>query len=348
MQLWQKFTRLSAIGFSGQSFVMDMNKTLNAFMESVGLGPMAFNPPDFSGLSTKQIAMRLRSSFFKASRAVEPDVPQLADISALIVDGGAGPLPARLYTPLAAGIGAGPGIVFFHGGGFVMGDLDSHDMLARRLAAASRCRVLAIDYRLAPEHKFPAAHEDAEAAWRWAVARASLIGMDPDRMAVAGDSAGGNLAAFLTQDMNRNDGPMPAFQLLLYPLVQFVDIRAKKMTFQEGGFFISPNLFDYFRDAYIDQKDQRTDPRVSPLFADEADFAGLPPAHIVLCGWDPLAAEGRTYGDKLAAHGVPVTLKEHPKMIHGFMQMTAASKPARDAIQAAGKVIGVALGALDA
>ena len=327
--------------------LMDMNKTLRAFMDSVGLSPMTFNPPDFSSLSTKQIATQLRASFFRASRAVEPDVPQLADISAHIVDGADGPLPARLYTPLGAGVGAGPGIVYFHGGGFVLGDLDSHDMLARRIAHASRCRVLSVDYRLAPEHKFPAAHADAEAAWRWTVERADLLGMDPDRIAVSGDSAGGNLAAFLAQEMNRKDGPMPAFQLLLYPLMQFVDIRAKKMKFQESGFFISPALFDYFRDAYIEKETERTDPRVSPLFADEADFAGLPPAHIIVCGWDPLQDEGRTYAAKLAAHGVPVSTKEYKNMVHGFMNLTGVSKPARKAIHEVGEIVGKALGALD-
>lgn len=326
---------------------MDINKTLRAFMDSVGIGPIAFNKPDFSALSSKQVATQLRASFLKASRAVEPNVPDLANVSVHIVDGGDGALPARLYTPLAAGTGAGPGIVYFHGGGFVMGDLDSHDMITRRLAAASRCRVLAIDYRLAPEHKFPAAHADAEAAWRWVIENAALIGMDASRIAVCGDSAGGNLAAFLAQEMRRVDGPMPAFQLLLYPLVQFVDIREKRMAFQESGFFISPNLFDYCRDAYVGEETERTDPRVSPLFAPEDDFSGLPPAHIVLCGWDPLHDEGRAYSDKLSAHGVPVTLKEYPNMVHGFMNFTGVSKPAREAIHDAGKIVGKALGALE-
>jgi len=171
--------------------------------------------------------------------------------------------------------------------------------------------------------------------------------MDPERIAVSGDSAGGNLAAFLAQEMNRTDGLMPAFQLLLYPLVQFVDIRAKKMTFQQSGYFISPNLFDYFRDAYVGKETERTDPRVSPLFAEDKDFAGLPPAHVVLCGWDPLSDEGRVYADKLAAHGVPVTLREHKNMVHGFMNLTGVSKPAREAIHDAGKIVGKALGALE-
>lgn len=302
--------------------------------------------PSWSGVDWGQSTDKLRQSFHRASRSVERDLPDLAEISNLVVDGADGPLPARLYVPLAAGTGPAPAIVYFHGGGFVMGDLDSHDVICRRLAAGSRCRVLSIDYPLAPENRFPKAHEAAVAAWHWAVTRGDILGFDPDRIAVAGDSAGGNLAAFIAQEMNRTGGPMPAFQLLLYPLVQFVDIRAKKLTFQEGSFFISPNLFDYFRDSYIENKTDRMDPRVSPLFADEGDFAGLPPAHMVLCGWDPLKDEGRVYADKLAAHGVPVTIREHPGMVHGFMNMTAVSNPAREAIHAAGDTVGKALGAL--
>jgi acetyl esterase len=304
-----------------------------------------FKLPDFSGLDWKQSTDRLRQSFYRASRAVERDAPELAEISTLPVDGADGALKGRLYTPLGAGIGPGPGIVFFHGGGFVLGDLDSHDMICRRLAAASRCRVLSVDYRLAPENPFPAAHEDAVAAWEWATQRTELLAMDPDRLCVAGDSAGGNLSAFVSQEMNRKNGPLPAFQLLLYPLVQFADIRSKKSSFQEG-FFISQNLFDYFRDAYIHSDEARMDPKVSPLFAADEDFRGLPPAHLVLCGWDPLKDEGRAYAAKLAAHGVPVTIREHSGMVHGFMNLTAVSMPAREAIREAGEVVGAALGAI--
>ncbi len=311
-----------------------------------------FKMPDFSevdwpNMDWKGSAEKLRKSFYRASRSVERDLPDLAEISNLIVDGADGPLPARLYTPIAAGVGPSPAILFFHGGGFVMGDLDTHDVICRRLAAGSRCRVLSIDYHLAPENRFPKAHEDAASAWKWVTTRGDILGFDPDRIAVAGDSAGGNLAAFIAQEMNRTNGAMPAFQLLLYPLVQFADIRSKKLTFQEGSFFISPNLFDYFRDSYIEKKADRMDPRVSPLFAEGGDFAGLPPAHMVLCGWDPLKHEGRAYASKLAAHGVPVTTREHPGMVHGFMNMTAVSNPAREAIHAAGEVVGKALGALD-
>ncbi len=315
-----------------------LDDTIKSFMER-------FRLPDFTGLDWAQSTDRLRQSFYRASRSVERDAPELADISTLPVDGADGALKGRLYTPLGAGIGPGPGIVFFHGGGFVLGDLDSHDMICRRLAAGSRCRVLSVDYRLAPENPFPAAHDDAVAVWEWATKRVDLLKIDPERICIAGDSAGGNLSAFLAQEMNRTGGPQPAFQLLLYPLVQFADIRTKKLTLQEG-FFISPNLFDYFRDSYIHVHADRMDRKVSPLFAPDEDFRGLPPAHMVLCGWDPLKDEGRAYASKLAAHGVPVTIREHPGMVHGFMNLTAVSIPARDAIRDAGEVVGTALGAL--
>lgn len=317
-----------------------MEDTLRSLMDKLKV-------PDFSNMDWKGSTDGLRNSFHRASRSVERDLPDLAEISNLVVDGGDGPLKARLYVPLAAGIVPAPAIIFFHGGGFVLGDLDTHDVICRRLAASSRCRVLSVDYRLAPEHKFPTAHEDAMAAWTWATDRQNILGFDPDRIAVAGDSAGGNLSAFIAQETSRQDLVMPAFQLLLYPLVQFVDIRAKRMSFQEGGFFISPNLFDYFRDSYVEKETDRMDKRVSPLFAPDEDFAGLAPAHMVLCGWDPLKDEGKAYVAKLAAHGVPVTTREYPGMVHGFMNMTAVSTPARAAIEDAGKVVGRALGALD-
>lgn len=302
--------------------------------------------PDFSDIDWMQPVDALRRNFFAASRAVERGAPNMADISMLAVDGADGPLKARMYTPLGAGIGPEPGIVFYHGGGFMVGDLDSHDMVCRRLAEGARVRVISVAYRLSPEHKFPSAHEDADASWRWIVEHAEALGLDADRLAVGGDSSGGNLSVFITQEMNRTGGPMPAFQLLLYPLMQFADIRAKKMKFQESGFFISQDVFDFYRDAYVANEEDRMDVRVSPLFASDAELKGLPPAHIIVCGWDPLKDEGMAYADKLAAHGVPVTTHEHSSMVHGFMNLTAFSTPARKAIRAAGEITGKALGTL--
>ena len=318
---------------------MDLDQTFRQFMDR-------FQLPDFSSVDWKGSVDRLRQQFYVASRAIERDAPEMANISHLALPGATGTRMARLYTPLGAGMPPGPGIVFFHGGGFVLGDLDSHDMICRRLAEGSRCRVIAIDYRLAPEHSFPAAHDDALTAWNWITTHGDKFGINPERLAVCGDSAGGNLSAFIAQEMNRSEGISPAFQLLLYPLVQFVDIRTKKMTFQEGGFFISANLFEYFRDAYISNAADRMDIRVSPLFAPPDDFRGLAPAHFVLCGWDPLKDEGLAYADKMASFGVPVTVREHPGMVHGFMNLTALSDAVRIAIRDAGHVAGNALGAI--
>jgi acetyl esterase len=318
---------------------MNLDQTLRQFIDR-------FTMPDLKSLDWQATADRLRRQFYLASHAIEKDAPEMADISLLSIPAGVGSVKARFYTPLGAGIAPGPGILFFHGGGFVIGDLESHDMLCKRLAEGARCRVLSVDYRLAPEHKFPAAHEDALAVWRWVQDHAATLGLDPERLAVSGDSAGGNLSAYLAQEMNRTGGPAPAFQLLLYPLVQFADIRTKKMPFNESGFFISANLFEFFRDAYLSTPEDRMDIRVSPLFAPPDCFRGLPPAHFVLCGWDPLHDEGLAYADKMASFGVPVTVREYPGMVHGFMNLTALSDTIRIAIRDAGQVTGRALGAI--
>ena len=319
---------------------MTLDQTIRQFIDR-------FTMPDMKSLDWQTTADRLRRQFYLASHAIEKDAPEMADISHISIPSGAGAaMKARFYTPLGAGIAPGPGIIFFHGGGFVIGDLDSHDMLCRRLAEGSRCRVLSVDYRLAPEHKFPAAHEDAINVWRWVHDNAARLGFDPERLAVSGDSAGGNLSAYLAQEMNRSGGPSPAFQLLLYPLVQFADIRTKKMPFNESGFFISANLFEFFRDAYLRDVEDRMDIRVSPLFAPPECFRGLPPAHFILCGWDPLHDEGLAYAGKMASFGVPVTVREYPGMVHGFMNLTALSDTIRVAIRDAGQVTGRALGAI--
>jgi len=306
-----------------------------------------FNFPELKPLDLKLPIDTLRSQFLKIDYSAEPDAPELAEVRPLIIRGEAGAIKARLYVPLGAGVPPGPGILFFHGGGFVLGDLDSHDMLCRRLAEGSRCRVLAIDYRLAPENAFPSAHADALAAWAWVQEKgARLAGMDPSRMAVAGDSAGGNLAAYLCQEMVRVRGPRPAFQLLLYPLLQFADIRSKKMTPQESGFFISAGLFEFFRGHYLPDPGAFMDRRISPLFAPAEDLKGLPPAHIVLCGWDPLHDEGLAYTAKLRSLGVAVSEREYPSMMHGFLNLTHILSTARQAAREAGAAAGRALGAI--
>lgn len=302
--------------------------------------------PEMQPVDLRVPIERLRRQFFRMDYSSEPDAPELADIRLLTIAGPQGPLKARLYVPLGAGIPPGPGILFFHGGGFVLGDLDTHDMVCRRLAEGSRCRVLAIDYRLAPEACFPCAHDDALAAWAWLNEHGADVGMDPKRIAVAGDSAGGNLAAFICQQMVRAGGPKPAFQLLLYPLLQFADIRSKKMPPQESGFFISAALFEFFRGHYLPDAATYMDPRVSPLFAPLEDMRSLPPAHIVVCGWDPLRDEGLAYAAKLRSVGVSATGQEYSSMVHGFLNLTHVSATARAAARDAGAVVGEYLGAL--
>ncbi len=306
-----------------------------------------FQFPELRALDLKLPVERLRREFLRLDYGGEPDAPELAEVRPLIIPGASGAMKARLYVPLGAGAPPGPGILFFHGGGFVLGDLDSHDMLCRRLAEGSRCRVMAVDYRLAPEHRFPSAHDDALAAWAWLQERGiSRAGIDPTRCAVAGDSAGGNLAAYLAQEMVRACGPKPAFQLLLYPLLQFADIRSKKMPPQESGFFISANLFEFFRGHYLADLKESMDPRMSPLFAPAEHLKGLPPAHIVVCGWDPLHDEGIAYGAKLRGLGIKVTERDYAASLHGFLNLTPISSTARQAARDAGETTGRALGAL--
>ena len=275
-----------------------------------------------------------RKMFWKQAHALESDAPAMLETRALKVAGAEGPLDARLYIPHAVGAAAGPGIVFLHGGGFVMGDLDSHEMLCRRLADASRLRVLSVAYRLAPEHRFPAAPEDALAATAWAAAHAASIGFDRERIAVAGDSAGGNLAAVVAQQARKRGGPTVRAQMLIYPCTQFLQMTPSQIRLKEG-YFLTQAAQDFFRDKYLATREDALDTRCSPIL--ENDLFGLPPAYIVTAQYDPLLDEGKAYAEKLEACGVPVTYREYAGQIHGFFNMTAISGGARDAIADAGK-----------
>ncbi len=286
--------------------------------------------PGFDWRNTVEDARRM---FWKQAHALETDAPAMLETRNLTVAGADGLLDARLYVPFAAGAGTGPGIVFFHGGGFVLGDLESHEMLCRRLADAGRLRVLSVAYRLAPEHRFPAAPEDAVAATTWASTYADAIGFDPARMGVAGDSAGGNLAAVVAQQVkSRGLAPLKA-QILIYPCTQFLQMTPSQIRLKEG-YMLTQAAQDFFRDKYLPNRECALDTRCSPLL--ENDLGGLPPAYIVTAGYDPLLDEGRAYADKLEACGVRVTYREYAGQIHGFFNMTAISSEARRAIADAG------------
>ena len=209
-----------------------------------------------------------------------------------------------------------PLVVFFHGGGFVLGDLETHDGLCRLICRDAGVHVLAIDYRLAPEHPAPAAVEDCYAAYRWAIEHAAELGADGSRVAVAGDSAGGNLAAVVSQ-LARDDGvQLPALQLLLYPVTNFADDTRSKTLFADG-YFLTKNDIDWFREFYLSGSSCGVgDAQISPLLAE--DLSGLPPAMVVTGGFDPLRDEGDRYAEALAAAGVDVDHRRFDSLVHAF------------------------------
>ncbi|MEV6333108.1 alpha/beta hydrolase [Nocardia vinacea] len=237
----------------------------------------------------------------------------VADIENRTVAGVGG---LRIYTP--DGEGPFPALVFFHGGGFMLGDLDTHDGLCRGLANGAECVVVSVDYPLAPEHKFPAAPDACFAATQWVAEHAASIGVDATRIAVGGDSAGGNLAAVVAHMARDNDGPALIFQLLIYP---DLDFRRTNFSITEyAGKYgnISRDAQHWFMDSYLNSSEEKLDPRVSPLLA--PDLAGLPPALIVTAEYDALRDEGEEYGQRLDEAGVPVTVARYPGMIHEFVR----------------------------
>jgi acetyl esterase len=246
-------------------------------------------------------------------------------VTELTVRGADGQLGARLYVPRNAGRGL---LVFFHGGGWVVGDLDSHDAYCRDVAVEAGLRVLSVDYRLAPEAEAPVAAEDAIAAFSWAVEHAEDLGVDPTLVAVGGDSAGGNLAAVVAQQSVLRGLPAPALQLLLYPALDLVGRRPSRDLFGEG-FFLTEDDIIWYREHYTPDPAIRSSPLVSPLLA--SDLSGLCPAHIVTAGFDPLRDEGNEYADLLSAAGVPVTHICEPDMVHGFANILALGGQTRTA-----------------
>ena len=255
----------------------------------------------------------------KLARVITSSIP--VGVTDLTLPGPAGPLRARHYAPVDAPVDAGgtatlrPLLVFFHGGGFVVGDLQTHDVLCRLICRDADVHVLSVDYRLAPEHEAPAAVEDAYAAYRWAVAGAAELGADPDRIAVGGDSAGGNLAAVVSM-LARDEGfRQPALQFLLYPVTNFSGETRSRTLFADG-YFLTKKDIDWFQAHYLGASVDASDPRVSPLLAE--DLSGLPPALVATGGFDPLRDEGVQYAEALAAAGVPVDHRQFATLVHGF------------------------------
>lgn len=233
------------------------------------------------------------------------------------IAGPAGEIPVRLYTPVAAGGAPLPVLVYFHGGGWVIGDLDSHDAACRTLAHEAGALVIAVDYRLSPEHKFPAAVEDAIAATDWIADNATSLGIDPARLMVCGDSAGGNLAAVVALNA-REHGPKIAGQVLIYPATDF-RMAHPSHSEPETSCLLTHSVIRWFRDQYLPTPAHGDDWRASPARA--GDLAGLPPAYVLTAGADPLRDEGDEYAARLRNAGVAVKHITHPGQFHGFITM---------------------------
>ncbi|POX38031.1 hypothetical protein C3486_25330 [Streptomyces sp. Ru73] len=253
---------------------------------------------------------------------------------------GAPEVPVRLYWPRAAGDGALPVVVFCHGGGFVICDLDSHDTMCREMANATGALVVSVDYRRAPEHRFPAAAEDAYAVLCWAAAHAPEVGGDPARIAVAGDSAGGNLAAVLPLMARDRGGPMPVFQLLVYPML---DPARDTPSYRENarGYFVTADHLRWYWEQYLGTEADSGHPYASPLAA--PDLSGLPPAHVLTAEYDPLRDEGETYARRLREAGVTVDVRRYAGVFHGFFGMPAQLPAAAEANDAAYSALRAAL-----
>jgi acetyl esterase/lipase len=253
----------------------------------------------------------------------------MARVEELTISGAAGDIPARLYVAMGAPQPPQPLLVYYHGGGWVIGDLETHDNVCRFLAEFGGCRVLAVDYRLAPEHPFPAPTEDALAAFTWATEHAGELGVDPARIAVGGDSAGGNLATGVCLQARDRNGTKPALQLLLYPPTDVVGEQASRETFAEG-FLLTRNDMRWFEDHYLPEGCDEADPRASMMRA--PDLSGLPPAYVATAGFDPLRDEAEIYAARMRDAGVRVALQRHADLIHGFANLTAICPSARTAM----------------
>jgi acetyl esterase len=244
------------------------------------------------------------------------------------IPGPGGQIPVRIYTPAGAvPMGA---LMYFHGGGWVVGDIASHDVLCRSLANGGNCVVVSVDYRLAPEHKFPAAPDDCYAATKWVADNAASLGVDAKRIAVGGDSAGGNLAAVVAQMARDRNGPLIKFQLLVYPATDWLHETASQREFTEDGYILSRADMVWFYGHYMNSDADRANPYLSPACAET--LAGLPPAYVMTCDVDPLRDEGEAYGQALRKAGITVKSKRYPGVCHGFLMMPGVIDAAKAGI----------------
>jgi acetyl esterase len=288
------------------------------------------NPPHAADVPIEM----LRAGYVMISKMQSTADIVCGSITDFEIPGPAGPLGARAYMPRASEQGPQnsvlPALIFIHGGGFMIGDLDSHDSVCRQLANVAGVKVIALDYRLAPEHKFPAAVDDCLAACAWIHAQAASLGINPDKIAIGGDSAGGNLSAVVCNHFANHGGPQLAFQLLIYPGIDGREETESRANLREGV-TLDTRILEYFSDGYtggveVDPGDARIVPSNAP------DLSQVPPAHVITAEYDPLRDEGRAYADQLNAAGVAASYRCYPGLMHNFILTTAFVSSSRQAI----------------
>ncbi len=275
-----------------------------------------------------------RQLYLAGRVATNPEPPALASVQSLTISGPAGSIPARLYKPLKLreANSLSPCLVFFHGGGWVIGDLDSHDVVCRTLADEGELIVVSVDYRLAPEHRFPAAVDDAIAATKWISGNALSLGVDAAQLFVGGDSAGGNLAAVVAINA-RTEGPKLAGQVLIYPATDF-SMSHPSHSEPETSALLTHSVIRWFGDHYLNGADGIGDWRASP--ARMQNLSGLPPAFVLTAGADPLRDEGDEFAMRLGNAGVPVVYRTYPGQFHGFLTMGKLLPKAGEAMREIG------------
>ncbi|WP_085523691.1 alpha/beta hydrolase [Tuberibacillus sp. Marseille-P3662] len=290
----------------------------------------ASDVPPMESLSPEQARAGFQSLNDSSTEELEP----VGYLSNRVIPGPGGDLPIRIYTP--EGTGPFPVLVFYHGGGWVIGDLDSHDNMCRSLTNLANTVVVSVDYRLAPEHKFPAAVDDCYTALRWVSEHPSELNIDSSHIAVGGDSAGGNLSTVVSYLTKQRGGPQLAYQLLLYPSTH---ISADTASHRENGegYFLTTESMTYFRNHYLRTVEDAEDPLVSPYLIE--DLSGLPPAMVVTAEYDPLRDEGEAYARRLKEAGVPVIAKRYDGMIHGFISMAEQLDKGKQALQDAAQAL---------
>lgn len=267
------------------------------------------------------------------------DPPALARVENLTIPGPFGETKLRLYDPLG-GAAPRPALVYFHGGGWVIGDLDTEDRSLRQLALASGTTIVSVDYKLAPEHKFPKPVEDCAAAFTWIADHAADLGLDPARLAVGGASAGANLALAATLMMRGRGDDRAKFMLLFYGVFADNVETDSYRLFGGGDYGLGHDAMAFFYTLYLSNSVQRTDPLVSPV---RADLAGLPPVYLVAADLDPLRDDSRQLAERLRAAGVPTEIKEYPGVVHGFTLMGRMLDAANNALDDAGRALAAGL-----